>query len=59
MQGEEYICPMGNRHVGEGFCIYSGSYVNNYFDGEGEFICQDGRCYRGCWKKGKRHGQVG
>mmetsp|Transcript_25731 Transcript_25731/g.43349 ORF Transcript_25731/g.43349 Transcript_25731/m.43349 type:complete len:550 (-) Transcript_25731:116-1765(-) len=54
---ENYVCPMGNKHKGEGYCIYNGQFANNKFDGIGEFMCQDNRYYKGHWKGGKRHGR--
>lgn len=53
---EYYTCPMGNKHKGEGYCVYHGQYRNNKFHGVGEFICQDNRYYKGNWREGKRHG---
>ena len=54
--GLKYTCPMGNKHLGNGFCTYKGGYVCGYFEGDGEFCCQDGRKYVGQWKKSMRHG---
>lgn len=54
--GIPYICPMGHRHAGNGFCVYTGSWKADYFEGEGEFSCVDGRVYKGSFSKGQRHG---
>ena len=29
----KYICPMGVRHKGEGYCVYTGHYKVGYFHG--------------------------
>lgn len=57
MIAESYVCPMGNKHAGEGFCVYNGQFQNNLFHGVGEFVCQDNRFYKGEWCKGQRHGR--
>mmetsp|Transcript_233 Transcript_233/g.463 ORF Transcript_233/g.463 Transcript_233/m.463 type:complete len:553 (-) Transcript_233:175-1833(-) len=51
-----FVCPMGYRHEGRGFCTYEGGYMENYFHGEGTFTCIDGRCFNGGWRRGRRHG---
>lgn len=55
--GIPYCCPMGRRHPGQGFCLYTGSWTAGAFNGIGEFLCCDGRTYQGDWRLGKRHGQ--
>ena len=52
-----FVCPMGNRHIGDKFCTYTGDYVRGEFHGRGEFSCCDGRSYNGCWDRGKKHGE--
>jgi hypothetical protein len=55
--GIKYICPMGHRHNGLGYCRYSGDWERGYFHGNGCFECIDGRKYEGQWFDGKRHGK--
>jgi len=58
MIGEIFICPLGYKHSGAGYCIYTGSYTSGYFHGHGEFKCQAGPFYKGQWKMGKKNGKV-
>lgn len=51
-----FVCPMGYRHEGRGFCTYEGSWWENHFHGEGVFTCMDNRSYTGQWRRGRRHG---
>jgi len=37
--------------------IYSGNFLNNRYNGSGEYTWPDGRIYRGMWKDGKMHGR--
>ena len=55
--GIRYICPMGHWHNGTGHCKYRGQYDRGTFHGEGEFVCQDGRYYKGMWNRNKKHGK--
>ena len=55
---QDYICPLGHKHAGQGYCIYTGDFERDYFHGNGEFICLDGRRYKGEYRNNKRHGQV-
>jgi len=56
--GEIFICPLGYKHSGTGYCNYTGSYVSGCFHGQGEFKCQAGPYYKGQWKMGKKSGKV-
>jgi hypothetical protein len=56
VHGVRYVCPMGHRHRGMGYCKYAGDWVQGYYEGEGIFECIDGRRYTGTFKKHKRHG---
>jgi hypothetical protein len=51
-----YICPMGHRHKGIGFCRYEGDYKKGFFHGQGTYRCLDGREYKGFFADGKRNG---
>lgn len=51
-----YLCPMGHRHKGIGYCNYTGGYKKGAFEGKGVYACLDGREYRGDFYDGKRHG---
>ena len=55
--GLSFICPVGHRHMGDGFCTYTGDFVRGEFHGRGEFRCCDGRSYSGGWVRGKKHGE--
>jgi len=37
--------------------VYSGNFLNNLYNGLGEYTWPDGRMYRGMWKDGKMHGR--
>jgi hypothetical protein len=54
--GLKFKCPMGRCHDGIGFCVYTGNYKVGYFEGQGCFVCVDGRKYEGNWLRGQRHG---
>jgi hypothetical protein len=56
--GVVYVCPAGHRHLGDGFCVYTGDFLRNEFHGRGELKCVDGRSYSGQWTEGKREGEV-
>lgn len=56
--GFPFVCPAGHRHKGEGFCVYSGTYVRNEFHGVGEIKCYTGRSYKGNFVHGKMEGEV-
>lgn len=58
MLGTTFQCPLGNKHYGIGFCVYSGDFCRGFFHGEGEVQCMSGQYYRGKWKYGKKHGEV-
>lgn len=58
MLGHEYICPLGNKHFGIGFCVYAGDFQQGLFHGFGEMKCILGQYYRGQWRRGKKHGEV-
>jgi hypothetical protein len=58
MLGNSFICPIGNKHFGIGFCTYSGEFCRGLFHGDGEVLCMSGQYYRGKWKQGKKHGEV-
>lgn len=58
MLGNSFICPIGNKHFGIGFCTYSGEFCRGLFHGDGEILCMSGQYYRGKWKQGKKHGEV-
>ena len=55
--GLSFVCPVGHRHMGDGFCTYTGDFVRGEFHGRGEFRCCDGRSYSGGWVRGKKHGE--
>lgn len=55
--GIPYVCPLGRRHCGSGYCVYEGEWLRGYFHGRGEFVCEDGRKYQGTFDTGKRHGK--
>ncbi len=55
--GIEFLCPMGYRHKGDGFCVYMGEWKRDHWHGEGEYRCCDGRLYRGHFEWGKKHGK--
>lgn len=56
--GIEYVCPLGCKHSGAGYCVYTGSYSRGLFHGYGELQCVTGRYYKGEWCRGDQHGQV-
>jgi len=51
-----FTCPMGHRHKGQGYCVYTGKFARDFFHGQGEFVCCDGRKYIGEWKNGTKDG---
>ena len=51
-----FICPLGFKHEGRGFCSYEGYFADGHFHGNGCFACLDGRRYEGNWRRGRRHG---
>lgn len=55
--GVPFVCPLGNKHPGHGFCSYTGKYRCNLFHGYGEFQCIQGPYYKGDWFKGLKHGK--
>lgn len=55
--GMDYICPLGNKHYGTGFCVFTGSFAQGLFYGQGVIQCITGQYYRGEWRRGKKHGQ--
>jgi hypothetical protein len=56
--GETFVCALGCKHAGGGYCTYSGEYRQGLFHGFGEFKCQLGISYKGQWFRGKKHGKV-
>lgn len=56
--GIDFVCPLGHKHQGIGYCTYAGRYRAGLFHGYGEFICMAGPWYKGEWARGKRNGQV-
>lgn len=51
-----FVCPLGYKHEGRGFCSYEGYFTDGHFHGNGCFSCVDGRRYEGHWRRGRRHG---
>jgi hypothetical protein len=51
-------CPLGYKHHGNGYCVYTGQYRAGEFHGEGELVCVLGPKYKGEWRDGQRHGKV-
>jgi hypothetical protein len=56
--GHPSTCPLGHKHHGNGYCVYTGNYRAGMFYGYGEFVCISGPYYKGEWKSGERHGKV-
>jgi len=55
--GGRYVCPLKRSHLGNvGRCIYDGMWTRGEMDGEGKFICCDGRSFAGTFDMGVRHG---
>ena len=55
--GISYLCPMGYRHQGKGYCVYLGNFKRDQWHGQGTYECQDGRKYEGEFKASKKHGK--
>lgn len=55
--GVPYTCPLGNKHAGVGFCVYTGEYKQGLFHGVGNMCCMTGQYYKGQWQRGKKHGE--
>eukprot|EP01038_Epipyxis_sp_PR26KG_P005293 gene5293-7355_t len=55
--GIDYICPLGYKHIGTGYCTYTGQHRLGFFHGQGEFMCSSGPYYKGEWFFGMKHGQ--
>lgn len=57
MVGLTFYCPLGCKHAGVGFCVYTGEYKQGLFHGFGEMRCMNGQLYKGMWSRGKKHGE--
>jgi hypothetical protein len=56
--GIPFICPLGCKHGGSGYCTYVGDYRQGLFHGYGELKCMSGLWYKGQFRRGKKEGQV-
>ena len=54
--GIVFLCPMGFRHKGDGYCVYTGEFRRDHWHGEGEYKCCNGRTFKGNFRWGKKHG---
>ena len=56
IMGIVFLCPMGFRHKGDGYCVYTGEFRRDHWHGEGEYKCCNGRTFKGNFRWGKKHG---